>query len=890
MRRKTRRAALAVLLGLSLLAAFAVSARAMDVPQYDNTENRLRLEMPAQLQASQLYAGTPLYLELPAGVASVSTPTMVNGVLYQYAYSTTQKGVGYLYAITLPPITGQQVQAQASPGNYLAETAQWAAIPITFQAGTGQYDGKTIDYAHAQGSLGIGPYAGYSPSGTQYQAIGVGKYLYIWPSDSYPSGGTPPSSPTVYVKGNFKNTDYQIDENPLITPAVTVDGMDGKFPASWQSPVAVVGSWDGGLVAFPTYVPSGYTPTARRYLTSDPLAGSGSSPQNANTVAALTSDPTWIGPCSVGEACVAFGVAGKHPRVILMDVVSGNYTAIGLGKIGAQVADTVLFDNVGSQATHPRLIVQDIYGEIYSFNLSGTLEGTYSPSTWTSTNSEILGQDMSLSSGGPWGQFLFAVGGGGSDIGEFNPSNLSPYHISASNTYGPNVNSPTSLVDSSGNTLEVFSNAQGKLWLKSVGELFGGTLGGKANQKISVTRPPMVGFIPDMGTRHWLVSWTNSDPNGKPAIEAYLPVPYTVNAKVSPAQVASGSSVTIYGYVSPPNVTYDNGAQNGPGGSSPVEAAILNSSGQAVTGYLPMQRVSPAGPNTSYSTWSTTWTPPPNNTSSPVTYDVVVYAWDDNSASAESSSVPFSVDAAPPSSSQTAGNDGTLTIQCGYGHWNPTLDQTPLTVTHTCTIPSSVATNPPSWFANQGIDYGAKFGDALNFTLTIPTPTAPASLIEPGAPRQPKIEHVQLTATINHTVGYPNLPGYPGYDAAQAVRYHYYRKTTFMTQTSRYVAQASFVESWSGYPYTGLSAPATTPGTITWQGDMTANWTAVTTWGYDNRVPPFQNCVKTSTGQQCSAVFNWVWTQTTITTTGYASAPLVINGSDYWVISTPVGY
>ena len=60
-----------------------------------------------------------------------------------------------------------------------------------------------------------------------------------------------------------------MDVSPLITPPVTVHGTNSAGGStSWTSSIALAASWDGGAVAYPTYVPGGDTASPQRYTTS----------------------------------------------------------------------------------------------------------------------------------------------------------------------------------------------------------------------------------------------------------------------------------------------------------------------------------------------------------------------------------------------------------------------------------------------------------------------------------------------------------------------------------------------------------------------------------------------------------------------------------------------
>lgn len=842
---------------LAVLGALAIAAPAVDaanLPVYDVNLARQRFIPATDVAATQTYADTPVYLEFPAGQQSFSTPTVVGNTLYQYTFDPSS-GQGHLYNVALPTITYQQLNTYVqTPGNptYYAQPITTANPPVTFHG--------TAHEVSGQDSLS---------TNALFQAIGVGQYLYTWQQSSYPTGGTLPTG--VFIRGNPGNTNYQVDENPLITPTVTVNGFNASFqPVSWSSPVAVVGSWDGGLIAYPTYVPSGDTPNRLAYLTSYDYP---------NDSAALTSDPTWVGNVpGVGSNCVAFGVADSaHPRVIVLDVTTGQYVTIGVGQIAGQVADTVLLDNTGPQAGHPLLVVQDIYGALYTFTLSGALQAVYAPSNWTNFANLILGADLSLLNT-PSGQELFAIGGGGNLLGVFNPSTLAPL-APPTGAYGPGYAPVTALTDTHGGSVIAFNNTSGNTWLMDPRNLTQGFTPGTVWTDGFPPTSSWIGIQPDAGPQHWIIGWTNSDPNGKPAIVAFVPAPYAATDNVAPLVVNSGQAVTLYGFPSPAGVTNDNGQNPYATHGSPVLGYVYDSQGHLVAGPLPMQRhtgspTTLSGSNLQVSRyWATTWTPPRNTTNAPVTYSLVVTAVSETGQTAQAAPTVFTVEPEPP-----AGGPGTATLSlaCGYGH-----GQMPIVVGHSCTIPANETGQSAAFFAYHP-QYGAKFGDTVAATLTLTPPKLPAL---PGA----QVDSVQITASSPHPAGIPNLPGYAGYNPGDSALYHYSTVTTALTQTGTWTATGHFVESWAGYP------PPQPLGTTVWQGDVTVDWRATVNWSYLKPIPPFQNCQAPNPlpGQPaaCTDLHHWQRVAgTPITLSGQSRAPLTINGTDYYVIATPLGY
>ncbi len=287
------RQCLGTLAAAGLVWVTASPVHAAVIPNYDVTLERTREITAASPTAEQFYSPYPVYLQIPGGTSSFSTPTVIGHTAYQYTFNT--QGAGFLWAIHIPSLSAHQVLQAAWRQGYWIQPAQAAAPVVTFSSGfapSGQNE------AAGQDSLTTGPYtsqggAGTVAGGTAYQAIAVGEYLYTWPQAQYPTDGQP-SGQRIVIKGNPHNTDYQVDVNPLITPPVPVTGINlatGQF-TRWQSPVAVAASWDGGAVAIPTYVPSNVVFQPMKYTTSQTGAGGIGTQQYPNSTAPLTSDPT----------------------------------------------------------------------------------------------------------------------------------------------------------------------------------------------------------------------------------------------------------------------------------------------------------------------------------------------------------------------------------------------------------------------------------------------------------------------------------------------------------------------------------------------------------------------------------------------------------------------
>jgi len=818
---------------------------AATAPLYDITLNRTRDIAASSATAQQFYSPYPVYLQIPSGTTSDSTPNVLGSTAYQYSFDNG--GDGYLSALTIPSLTANEVTKNAYSKGYWIQTAQYAHPVVQFSVGnspSGQNE------AAGQDSLSNGPYASVGGSGTvdggtPYQAIAVGEYLYNWAQ--YPTNGQPGGN-HIAIKGNADNYDYQVDVSPLITPPLTETGLNlaTGTQTTWQSPVAVAESWDGGAVATPVYIPSNVIPTRsfNSYTTSQDSDGIGTQ-QYPHSTAALTSDPTWIGSVSgLGSSVVAFGVAGVHPRIILWNVTTDKYKTIGVGEIGTKIWDATLYD----ASTHT-LYVQDAYGTLYGFNVnSGSLSALYAGSGWVNTDNLIIAKDLSL-----LGNTIYAVGDGNNALGAFSLG-LSLEHQNSG--YGPNVSSPTTLTDSSGQTLVVINNAQGGLWLVAPENLW--SLNGGTFQQTALvpTGSTYIGFIPDAGSGHDLIGWTNSDPEGHPALVVYVPQPYTMQFDVSQNTVASGKSVTLTAWLDPPGVTYDEdkNPNDADRSGAPVAVQIIGPTGYVYQPGAPLQHAQEGA-------WSLSWLPPANTSSQPETYALTVTAIDELGQSVKATQ-DVTVEPAPPSGPQTTTNDGTLTLTCGYGHGSDTI-----TVLHTCTIPGWAVGNPAPWFA-ANLQYGAKFGDTIQLALQIPPPKLPAL---PGI----GIDSVQLTAQMPYTQGIPNAPGYPLYVPGTGNLYNYRPQTLHLTPTGWYTATGYVNESWAGYP------PHPNSANVGQTFTLAAAWHAAVDYHYTT----YHACGTAKDPKTCAST-----AYGSLTYSGSASAPVTVNGTDYYVVMTPMGY
>jgi len=895
-------AALAILMGMGGAAPVFASI----IPQYDMTLTHTRAVAGQGSHADTFYDMTPIYLQIPAGSGSNSTPNIVGNTAYQYTFSggSGGSGTGYLSAIAIPSSATLNRWLANTPAqlNYVIHTATYSHPVISFP-----FSSATVSQneANGQDSLTTGPYCSDTGTGTActvpgttstpdplYQAIAVGHQLYAWKDGAWPSGSTSSGtsvtltgadSATIDGNGNGQTNDYQVDLSPLITPPVPISLTNEVTGATTTEDlsVAVAGSWDGGAVAMPLGVPSGFKAKSLRYYTTQlPGTGGVGTTSYPNSEAAITSDPTWIGAADgLGNSVVAFGIAGQHPRVILWNVATGAYKAIGVGTIATEVWDATLYDSANNT-----LYVQDQYGNLYAFNMStGDFLEDYAASGWTNKTSLTVAKELALDTAS---NTLYAVGDGNDLIGAFNPTTLAlqcqDYTTSASGVkavtsgactseypQGPNVNSPAVLTDSNGDNTVVFDNQAGDLSLENNQALLTNSLGTfKQTAKISDIGSGYIGLLPDAGPNGDLVGWTNSDPDHQPALVLFQPATYSVAVCMADNAAGPGcyQSTTVPGdttmnltaFPMPVGVTApSNGNDHEVSGSTgPVAYTVTGPGGTVVSGV--------AYTHTGAGTWASSWTTPANTSGSDQTYTITTTAVDELNQTATATTTVTVLPAQPPPVANST--LGTLTLACGYGGGGDHI-----TVDHTCTIPSSVAGNTAAWFV-QNPQYGAKFGDTIQLTLIVPPPKLSSN---------DTVNSVQLSAKLPYTQGIPNAPGYPNYTADTGNLYNLEAATLHLTQESQtgtqaYTATGYIIESWAGYP------PDLQQANVGDTYSLSVEWKATVHYSY-----PFTYSCATSThpNQTCSETrFG------TVTYSGSAVAPVTINGTDYYTIATPIGY
>ena len=666
-----------MLMALVPMLATVPVAQAANIPMYDNNVSRTRLIVDPSFSPVTLFLSSPTYIHLQG--ESVSTPTINGSDLYQYTYSGP---VGTLYDIRVPQIDTTSIMRRYgySLPSYLTASAQ-VVHTLTFRPSEGSYG------ADAQDSLS---------TAQGYQSISVGQRLYAWPQGNWPSA--PQTAPVrQLIQGNPTNNLFAVDMNVLITPPVPtrIYDLTANRAETISTPRAVACSWDGGCIAWPLGLSSKQIPLQKlSYQTTQDF------PNDAQ--GAITSDPVYIAsdPMFSGQPAVAFGIASwTAPRVEVMDLITGQAKAIGVGQIAAPIADAgMLTSGPGGERV---LVYHDEFGNIYEFNLRGALVGVW-PSHTTSVQ---FGVDGSLSyptltgstgtvfqpvqgtsqvatvpvAGQGSGAYLRYIDASSPTTVEGSMPNLpwcKPSKAIPDTSYCKFVTA-WSFGDSvsnsgvhSGPGIVVLSAAAGSAYIHTATYSNGGQLlAAKTAQYVSV--------LLDAGSQHDMISWSNSSPVGT-ALEIWSPVKYGVTAQAT-SSIPSGGTVTVSAHPIPAGVTHDRLNWHPCNtGISPVSTSLTSSLGSS--GALSLTRTVTPTASDPWSTWSATYTLPSNDTGHAVTWSGTVTA-EDKFCTTATASISFTELPALSSPQPTSG--GPLTLDP-----NPSLWSQPITATLSPSVPT----------------------------------------------------------------------------------------------------------------------------------------------------------------------------------------------------------
>ena len=681
-----------LIVGLSF-GLMAPTVMAADIPTFDVGPSRTRTVDSTALANSYIRA-TPFYVPIP-GQQSYSTPVVVGSNLYQYTFTSAGKGTLWVFPMSAPPSScfanGQSCAVSWTPSQTYTWNPGWSN-------GVNEAGGAS------------------SPTIAQgYTAIAVGKYAYSWPT------GDPQSTQqSMAILGNPGQNINQIDEAPLITPSLPASGfnLSTLSAITWTSPYIVAGSWNGGVVAYPAYIPAGVAPNVTHYKTYDDFHHTGSF---------TTSSPTW----DSANNTVLFGIAvpsttGHHPRVVDFNPTNGHHSYFGVGTIRASVDSSVVLGPNGN------IYVPDQSGGVYEFTPGGRL---------VAQNQQFAQGGLNISDLAVSSHAVYAVGNKLSVLASMNLNTLATNW--ADKALGTGLFSPS--VVNNGHSDTIFISGSSNMYaIAQNGQTF---------QAAGSPTPTWVSTIADAGPDHWLITWTDSDPEHQSALEIWEPMNYQLTAWTNPQQAVSGQSIILDALPSPTGVTQG------------VTAVVPGYAGGTQT--LQLQHASPNG-------WTITFPAPEN----PGTYSIPVTAVTKADTGltqnqTETVQVTVSIDVVANSNNGPGPsvNGSDLTLQ-SYGlpnltHLHPT-GTTKLgdTIVATLTIPKSQITVPQ--------------GTLVSASITQATLTQPFGVTD-------------FTATSNSYIT---------------------TKQDAMTPQGL-TATTKFLENWSGYPPPIPPATQTWAGAVT---------------------------------------------------------------------------
>ena len=537
-----RRLSFSLLIVLLAMGLVLPDVLAANIPTFDVGITRTRTVNSTALSNTYIRS-TPFYVPI-TGQQSYSTPVVVGSDLYQYTFTSGGQGTLWEFAMSAPPASC------FSNGQSCAMS--WSLVhKYTWKPGWA----NGINQAGGASSPTIA---------NGYTAIAVGKYAYSWSTGSGPS-----AEQRVSIGGNPGQNVNQIDEAPLITPSLPASGlnMSTGAKASWTSPYAVVGSWNGGVVSYPVDIPSGVVPTSEEvYTTYEDFHHSGSY---------TTSSPTW----DSANHTVLFGIAvpstsGHHPRVVDFNPVTGAHHYFGSGTILASIDSSVAIGPNGN------IYVPDQAGGVYEFTQGGSL---------VAQNQQFAQGGLNISDLAVSSHAVYAVGDKLSVLASMALGNLSTQW--ADRNLGTGLFSP-SVVD---------NGSKDTIFISGASKIYAITQNGHVFQGAGSPTPSWVSTIADAGPDHWLVTWTNSDPSHQSALEIWEPMNYQVTAWTNPTTAVPGQSITLHVDPSPTGVTQS------------ISAVVPAYTGGTQT--LQLQHQSPSG-------WSITFPAPKK----PGTYTIPVTA------------------------------------------------------------------------------------------------------------------------------------------------------------------------------------------------------------------------------------------------------------------------
>ena len=670
-----------------------------------------------------IYNTNPYYIEIPAwdGIRQYSntTPIVVGNKLYVYSYDdpNSSSDYGHLWEVDL-----QKPQSGWIPGNAISANV---TLIQNFYAPPSGSNGEVDSKAGVSGPT-IDKTSGYL-------AIAVGEYLYWWPV------GHPEQMQSKNIQGNSGNAIKLIAASPLITPRLTVTGMDittGDM-TTWQTPFAIVGSWSGGVISQPLYIPANVVLTLNQYKTSQDAVNA------TNDI--VTSSPAWNPHTTVvgTQGAAVFGIdaaqSGEY-RLILMDPTSANIKTV------YQNAGSPIFygpiDSSPAIAPNGTIFVPDQGAAIYQLSANGDY--------WGDDLSAMDQNNPTIANIAVDGENVIWVGKGHTTL---NATPISLFGHGAASMAGFNgLNSPAVVKNATTDTVFVSSNGMAGLLVTNPLNINNLPVAFQQAQQtwkqtwqtLGSVSPAYCSVAADVGTDstdgtplHYLATWTNYGYETQGSIELWAPADYSITATVDPNILNSGDQAMVKASPSPEGVTQSITAHITDGGKNTFDLTLVKNW-------------------SSPEKWGNVFTAPDNYTGQPANYTVTVTATNTSGKTATATST-FTVNPIP---LPPPGNlNGTLRIDA---------------------YRRSGATQPLGT---------AKYTNDLVATLTVNPPPPPPGLLNAV------VTGARLTkAWINTPQGKPNTP-----DSTERTLIIRGEANINMTLNGL-TATCKYKENWAGYP------------------------------------------------------------------------------------------
>lgn len=531
---------------------------------------------------------------LTGAVCSFSTPVVNGDTAYQYGFtdsgscsvSSANSPTGVLYAMDL---SGARPSTAWSGDVWTFRAADQACKNTPNMAGVGA---PTVDTASG------------------YLAIATGCDMY-WTSLSNLQPRTPTEAASAsgsgwsvqkIQEGSSAQAGNLVAESPVITQPLTVNYTVAGQPVQESTPFVCAGDWNEGMACKAMVSVAGETAPAAVNWTIPTSCTQSDGPRQYPITwvggclaldngghAILTSSPSWDPQASVGgsSGAVVFGINDGNSgpgAVVELDPVTGASRIIvlkagydGLTGNAAGISSSVAVYEYGTGAPpNGTMIVPDNYGDLYELSPSGQLLASMTdPSIANRSSCTSLPWDISDVAVGQYS--VYAVEDclttlwrfGASNLAQVGSYDLLPGQSQTSGGSAYTTGAPTGMysptvvrVPNNPKDAYLFLNAQaqsltgggeaGLLYVVPIGSSVQAS-GSVAPISTTTGSPPYVAALPDAGSLHDVLLWSNADSGG---FDYWQPTAYQ-NESLGLGIESGGSTLTSVTVPAGSTVTFD---------------------------------------------------------------------------------------------------------------------------------------------------------------------------------------------------------------------------------------------------------------------------------------------------------------------------------------------